>query len=125
MKQADVAAKAVVTVKTYGRIESGEPVRDTTYGKVDPVLDWASGSCLDVLNGGNPTPIEKSSMPGVVFSPISEGDLVVEQGALEQAVQDAAVAVGGQLTADGINELKRRVVELVRSRSGPPEKSQD
>lgn len=110
MTKISVADQAGITITTYGNVEAGRSVRDTTYGKIEPVLGWAVGSCSDVLKGGNPTVIE-AGPNGTVISPVFLGDL---QSAVERAVQDAAVATT-DLPASEIRKMKQRVVdELIR-----------
>ncbi|WP_318205321.1 hypothetical protein [Streptomyces sp. SCL15-4] len=48
------AATAGVTRNTWKRVEEGEPVRESTYAKVDKALGWAIGSCTAITEGGEP-----------------------------------------------------------------------
>lgn len=108
MNKIDVARAAQIQINTYSKVEEGKSVRPVTYGKIEPVINWAKGSCLDILRGAaGPTVIEPGPA-GTVFSPIQSGDLADDVAA---AVQDAVVAVSDTLTAAEIRELKRRVVE--------------
>ena len=116
----DVARAAGITITTYGNVESGAAVRDTTYGKIEPVLGWAAGSCGDVLKGGNPTVVE-AGPNGTVISPVFLGDL---QSAVERAVQDAAVATT-DLPASEIRKMKQRVVDELIRQGKLPEAPQD
>ena len=101
MHKSDVATAAKITVKTYDKIEQAEPVRDVTYGKVEPILGWATGSCRDILSGRAPTIVEKTSAGGVI-SPVASGDLEAD---IEQAVQDAG---SGQHSGSPEDEPERR-----------------
>ncbi|MGW1071505.1 hypothetical protein [Streptomyces sp. NPDC002537] len=122
LNKIDVARAANLTITTYSRLEDGKSVRDATYGKVEPVLGWASGSCLAVLGGALPASIEPLTAAGAYLSPIAPGDLARD---VEQAVQDAAVAVT-EMSAAEIRALKQRVVDELRRRGrirgGSPEK---
>ena len=115
----DTARAAGITITTYGNIEKAVSVRDVTYGKLEPVLGWAAGSCAEVLSGtAQPTLVEKAVVDGVVLSPVLAGDLEVD---VEQAVQHAAIALeGADLTASDIRKLKQRVVEELRRRGRIP-----
>lgn len=113
MTKIDVARAAGLTITTYGHIERGKAVRDSSYGKIEAPLQWAPGSCLEVLRGGNPTVAEPSGIQGVSFSPISGSDLETD---VASAVQDAAIAVTDSLSAEEIRKLKQRVVEELRAR---------
>lgn len=114
MSKIDVVRQAGLTPITYSKIETGESVRDVTYAKVEPVLGWAQGSCQAILGGTQPTCLEPSPRAGAYYSPITPGDL---EGAVEQAVQDAAVAVTN-LPASQIRALKQRVVDELRRQAG-------
>ncbi|MEU3851793.1 hypothetical protein [Streptomyces sp. NPDC029554] len=51
----DAAAEAAgITRNTWKRVEEGQEVRESTYGKVDKALGWAIGSCLAIAEGGEP-----------------------------------------------------------------------
>ncbi|MEU4967847.1 hypothetical protein [Streptomyces smyrnaeus] len=102
----DVARDADLNINTYNQVEAGQSVRDSTYGKIEPALGWAAGSCQEILRGGSPTLVE-AGPSGAVFSPVAQEDL---QGAVERAVQDAVVATT-DLTASEIRKLKQRVLE--------------
>ncbi|MGK5730236.1 helix-turn-helix domain-containing protein [Streptomyces sp. URMC 124] len=114
LPKAAVAEQAGLTAKTYYKIENGEWVRETTYAKVEPVLQWAHGSCLAILGGAEPVIAEPTGAPGVYLSPILPGDL---ERLVEQAVQNAAIAVTN-LPASEIRALKQRVVDELRSEGG-------
>jgi hypothetical protein len=52
----DTNAKAANLSKaTWQRVEKGLAIRETNYVKIDGLLKWAPGSCIAVLDGGNPT----------------------------------------------------------------------
>ncbi|MFG2352652.1 hypothetical protein [Streptomyces sp. NPDC048521] len=107
------AAKlAGISKDTWKRVEAGQKVWDRSYGGVDTALQWAAGSCLIVLSGGDPI----TSEPVAGDVKIAE----VPKSELERAVGDAvtAAAIGtkGSLTAEEIVELNRRVLQQLRER---------
>lgn len=110
-----LAAEAGVTPKTYGQVEAGaRRARDITYSRIEPPLGWAAGSCSDVLAGGSPTLIEKTSIAGASISPVTPDDLETD---ISQAVQLAAIALeGADLSTSDIRSLKAQVVEELRRR---------
>lgn len=112
MNKIDVARAAQIQINTYSKVEEGKSVRPVTYGKIEPVIGWARGSCLEILRGANATLVEPGPA-GMTVSPIREGDLAADVAA---AVQDAAVSVSDTLTSAEIRELKRRVVEELEKR---------
>jgi transcriptional regulator with XRE-family HTH domain len=102
------AQAAGISPGTWNRIESGLVVREISYAKIEPVLHWAPGSCIAVLEGRSAVPVEPAKeAPGVSISP-----LPLE--ALDEAkdvVQLAAIATTSGLTADEIRNLSERVVK--------------
>ncbi|MEU2789103.1 helix-turn-helix transcriptional regulator [Streptomyces sp. NPDC007100] len=118
MHKIDVARAAGTTITTYSKIEAGEPVRDVTYGKIEPVLNWAPGTCRDILDGATgATTVERSPVNGYVYSPVTADDL---QGDFEDSVQEALIAVADGLTAAEIRDIKQRAVEALQRRGRLP-----
>jgi hypothetical protein len=113
LNKVDVARAAGMQVNTYSKVEDAKPARSTTYTRIEPVLGWASGSCLDILGGARQATLAEGSVERAVVSPVRPEDLAEDVGA---AVQDAAVAIGDTLTAAEIRELKQRVVNEVLER---------
>lgn len=110
MNKIDVAKAADITINTYMKVEDGKPVRDLTYGKIETVLQWAAGSCHEVLRGGIPT-ISVSTTEGAAVSPVTAGDL---EGEVGQAVTNALIAVADGMSAADIRKAKQRVIEELR-----------
>ncbi|MBL3664437.1 hypothetical protein JL475_00055 [Streptomyces sp. M2CJ-2] len=115
LHKVDVARAAGIEVNTYSKVEEGKPVRSTTYTKIEPILGWAGGSCLDILSGATDATLTEGTSGPAVISPIRAEDLASDVG---NAVQDAAVAVSDSMTAAEIRELKRRVVDELLERWG-------
>ncbi|MFJ5588404.1 helix-turn-helix domain-containing protein [Streptomyces noursei] len=113
LNKIDVAKSAKITIKTYMKIEDGQPLRDVTYGKIEKALGWAPGSTQEVLRGRRPTVVEHLA-DGVVVSPVGEEELEAD---VAQAVTNAAIAVADTLSASDIRKLKQAVIEELR-RSG-------
>ena len=104
------ANAAGISKDTWARVEDGLTVRDGTYAKMEPVLQWAAGSCEAVLRGENPTeavPME-SGVPGTVKTTLTKEDV-------RESVQLSAIATTG-LTADEIRALSERVVQDLKKR---------
>ncbi|WP_030670476.1 hypothetical protein [Streptomyces rimosus] len=118
MHKIDVARAAGTTITTYRKIEAAEPVRDVTYGKIEPVLSWAPGTCRDILNGSaDAATVERSPVPGYVYSPVTTDDL---QSDVEDSVQEALIAVTDGLTSADIRKIKQRAIEELRRRGRLP-----
>jgi hypothetical protein len=110
MNKIDVARDADITINTYMKVEDGRLVRDLTYGKVETVLQWAPGSCHEVLRGGVPT-VSVSTTDNAAISPVTAGDL---EDDVAQAVTNAAVTVADGMSAADIRKLKQRVIDELR-----------
>jgi transcriptional regulator with XRE-family HTH domain len=114
MNKIDVVRASGLTTTTYAKLEGGLSVRDVTYAKLEPALDWAIGSCREILEGGEPTPLDASSVDGIVVSTVTHGPLGDEIG---QALQDAAFALEDiSLTTEDVRKLKQRALEELRRR---------
>lgn len=108
----DVARAAGLQINTYSKIEDAKSVRPTTYGKVEAVLGWAAGSCVDILRGAPAATLLEQTESGPV-SPVSVEDLAEDAGV---AVQNAAVAIGDGLSAAQIRAIKQQVVDELTER---------
>ncbi|WP_438479119.1 hypothetical protein [Streptomyces asiaticus] len=106
------AAEIGISKDTWKRLERGEPIRDINYSKIDGALDWAVGSCVAVMEGGNPIPIEAGTDDGVIAHVPVEG----LQDELSDAVAMAALATTPDLTAREIKALSDQIVEELRKR---------
>lgn len=109
----DVARKAGITITTYGQVEAGASVRDSSYGKLEPALGWAPGSCLDVLAGADSASLITEHVGPAVTSPLMDEDLAEGIGS---AFQDAAIHVSDSLTSADIRAMKVKAIELLRER---------
>lgn len=111
----DDNAQAIGTSKgTWQRVEKGMPIRETNYVKIDGLLHWAPGSCISILRGGDPVPVEEvADAPGVQKSSIPRE--VVDSQARD-VVQLALIATAKGTTAEEIREISERVVRDLRER---------
>lgn len=111
----DANAKAGgLSNRTWQRVEKGLDIRETNYVKIDRLLEWAPGSCLSVLEGGEPVPTEQiAEAPGVQKSPLPPEVLDAEA---REAVQLALIATAKGTSAEEIREMSERVVRELRER---------
>lgn len=111
----DTAAKAADMSKgTWQRVEKGMPIRDTNYIKIDRVLQWAPGSCMRVLEGGESVPVQDvEGAPGVQKSAIPPEAV---EGEARDVVQLALIATAKGTTAEEIRAMSERVVQDLRDR---------
>lgn len=115
----ETAAKAANMSKdTWYKVEGSpsrpvQPVRDTTYARVDEVLLWATGSCVAIAEGGQPVPIEHAEASGsVIFADLSKEQLGEE---VQIALNEAAIATTN-LPAEEIRKLSQRALEALKRR---------
>lgn len=101
------AKQAGIAPETWKRIETAQPVRELSYAKVDPMLQWAPGSCIAVLEGRSPVPVTPvEGAPDVSISPVPPESLA----AAKDVVQLATIATTSGLTADEIRSLSERII---------------
>ncbi|MFJ4974142.1 hypothetical protein ACIP6X_02125 [Streptomyces coeruleorubidus] len=113
----DVNAKAGgLSNRTWQRVEKGLEIRETNYVKVDGLLKWAPGSCLNVLDGGDPTPVEEMKEPAA--SDVQKSALpqdVIDRQAIE-TIQLALIATAKGTSAEEIREMSERAVRDLKER---------
>ncbi|GAA4823753.1 hypothetical protein [Streptomyces ziwulingensis] len=102
------AQSAGTSKGTWQRVEKGLPLRKTNYWKFDKLLQWAGGSCLEVLDGGDPITVEGViGASGVQKSPVPQD--VIDKKALA-TVQLALIATAKGTPAEEIREMSERIV---------------
>lgn len=100
--------------RTWQRVEKGMEIRETNYVKIDGLLRWAPGSCLAILDGGEPVPVEAvRDAPDAQKSPVPRE---VIDGEARDVVQLALIATAKGTTAEEIREMSERVVRDLRER---------
>lgn len=100
--------------RTWQRVEKGLEIRETNYVKVDGLLKWAPGSCLKVLEGGDPVPVgDVTGAPDVQKSAVPQD--VIDKSALD-TVQLALIATAKGTPAEEIRAMSERVVRDLRER---------
>lgn len=81
----EAAERGKLSPVTWARVEQGKKVRDLTYGAVDRVLGWASGSAHAVLDGGEPAIAEDATRtPALTALPGGRPDITDLQAAERQ-----------------------------------------
>lgn len=109
------ARLAGMSKDTWKKVEaSRSDVRATSYTGIERALQWAPGSCSRVLEGGEPVISETSpAAAGGGIAVIPKEDLKRQVG---DAVNSAAIGFKGDLTADEILDLNRRVLDELHKR---------
>ncbi|QCX81151.1 hypothetical protein C9F11_37840 [Streptomyces sp. YIM 121038] len=108
------ARRGGISKDTWKRVEAGTKVWDRTYAGIEVALQWASGSCTRVLDGGDPIVSEPlTDHPDTTVTEIPKAELERHVG---DAVTHAAIATKGSLTGDEILELNKRVLDHLKER---------
>lgn len=105
----NAASRAAISKDTWKRVELGLRVRDTSYTDVERALQWEAGSCLHVLDGGEPFPVENADRGRVQVTKLDPQDF-------ESAFVSAMIVTKGDLTGNEIHELSQRVTEELKRR---------
>lgn len=102
----DANAKAgEISKGTWQRVERGMPIRESNYVKIDGLMQWAPGSCLRVIEGGQPVPAGDIQTSRVDIA-----------GEARDIVQLALIATAKGTTAEEIRAMSERVVQDLRER---------
>ena len=100
----DATAKAGGMSKhTWQRVERGLPIREINYVKIEEALGWTPGSCLRIIDGGDPALAD-----AIQVAPVD-----VDRRARD-VVQLAIIATAEGTTAEQIREISDRVVQDLR-----------
>ncbi|MFF7022954.1 helix-turn-helix domain-containing protein [Streptomyces klenkii] len=114
LPRTEAASLAGMSKDTWRRVETGLPVRDSKYVQIDRVLQWATGSCVAVMGGGEPVLVEASAAkPGTSLAQVPGVDLEAE---IQRAVESASVAATDHLSASEIRALSAQVVKELKGR---------
>lgn len=94
---------------TWHRVEDGKSVRDTTYSRVDDVLGWPTGTCMQVLDDADYKPFPSEVIGGARYSQVP-----IEEEAVRQAITSATIATAPELTGTQIKALQEKAIEELR-----------
>jgi len=109
------AAKlAGISKDTWKRVEAGLKVWDRSFAGIETALQWASGSCRIILDGGDPIISEPSKESAAAqLTQIPQSELERRAG---DAIRSALLGIKGSLTADEILDLNARILKEFRER---------
>jgi hypothetical protein len=104
-----------VTKDTWQRVEEGRPVRESTYAAIERALGWATGSCIEVAEGGEPTLVDTAARGGSVAASGRLTAAAVRRAAFEAARKKLPMAAVGDIDAfsEEIVEVLRRAGEVL------------
>lgn len=108
------AAKAAgISKDTWKRVEAGQKVWDRSFAGIESALGWEAGTCKAILEGRTADPAPSAATDGVEVTRIPKDELKRLVG---DAVQSAAIATKGSMTAAEILALNERVIQELRDR---------
>ncbi|MEW1803232.1 helix-turn-helix domain-containing protein [Streptomyces virginiae] len=108
LSRAALSERAGISKGTCHRVEEGQPIRDTSYAKIDAALDWAPGSCAAIRDGGDPT-------PSLEQAPAVESVRLIREEDIGDAVMIMAVK-NSDLSAAEIRAMRDGVIEELKQR---------
>ena len=110
----DETVKAAGTSrKSWAKVENAEELTPRTYFRIDALLRWAPGSCVMILDGGDPVPVEPSqTVPGAMISTMSPAE---REAKASDTIQLAAIATTDGMPADQIRALSDRAVRDLKA----------
>jgi hypothetical protein len=135
------ADAAGVSKDTWRRVEEGEPVREMSYAKIEPILKWTPGSCLAILAGGEPELLNEPSagpevqtQPDAGPQPSEVHQLIREQmpdGKILAMEYEYVPSTGGRTyrfavaPSDATPEDEQRIKDAFRAAQPAPPRSED
>ncbi|MFI5985085.1 helix-turn-helix domain-containing protein [Streptomyces sp. NPDC051555] len=108
LSRAGLAERAGISKGTCHRVEEGQPIRDTSYAKIDAALEWAPGSCAAIRAGGDPA-------PAVGQAPLVEPVRLIREEDIGDAVMIMAVK-NSDLSAAEIRAMRDGVIGELKQR---------
>lgn len=105
----EAARRATMSNTTWHRVEDGKATRDTTYSRVDDVLGWPTGTCMQILDDPDYRPFPSEVAGGARYSQVP-----IEEDAVRQAITSATIATAPELTGAQIKALQERAIEELR-----------
>ncbi len=105
----EAARRAQMSNTTWHRVEDAAGVRDTTYARVDEVLDWPPGTSQLILDDPTFRPFPTETAKGARYSQVPWVDDDVRQ-----AYKNVTLANQADMTAAQIMALADAVVEEFR-----------
>ena len=105
-----VAEVAGLSKDTFKKVEAAQPIRESSYAKIDEALQFARGSCRGILDGAAGAAI--NGFAGARIHTLT----VAPETAARDAIASAAIATTGNLTAAEIRALSDRILEELRDR---------
>ncbi|MFG2269076.1 hypothetical protein ACGFNY_04800 [Streptomyces chartreusis] len=119
LKKEDAAKACGIAYMTYWKIEDGQPVRGSTYAKLEVGFQMRAGSCKAVLDGADSVTLEDGTelIEGGQIARVDPQALGEEYG---DAYAKSAMLVAPELTGRQIQEMHEKALEILRKRGLVP-----
>lgn len=112
----DAAKACDIAYMTYWKIEDGQPVRTSTYSKLEVGFGMRAGSCRAVVDGTSDSVTLEDGRELIEGGQIQRVDADALNEGIPDAVARNAMLVAPELTGRQIKELGERVMEDLRRR---------
>lgn len=109
----EAARRAKMSNTTWHRVEDAAGVRDTTYARVDEVLDWPPGTSQLILNDPTYRPFPTETVKGARYSQVPS-----DEDEFKQALQAATIATLPNVTGAEITALQAAAIKELRRLRG-------
>jgi hypothetical protein len=116
----DAAKVCDIAYMTYRKVEGGQPVRPSTYAKLEVGFGMRAGSCKAVLEGTADSVVLEDGTELIEGGQIARFDADALTEGLPDAVARSAMLVAPELTGRQIHELNEQLMEELRRRGLVP-----
>lgn len=125
LRSKEAAAKACgIAVMTYRKVEDGQPVTSTSYGKIEIGFGLRPGSCKSVLDGADSIYLEDGTelIEGGQIRDFVNSDALEEE--MDRAFDKSAQLAAPHLTLSESQAIKNEMFEYLRNRGVLPRKAE-
>jgi transcriptional regulator with XRE-family HTH domain len=113
LKAAEVAG---VSKDTWQKVEDGKPAREGSYAKIERALNWVTGGCLLVAEGGQPIHADYIVADGDVTMVTHPPASWADEDAVRRVVSESAVATMPGTPVGEVQAFSDRIIEELRKR---------
>ncbi|BCM70938.1 hypothetical protein L0F81_25200 [Streptomyces tricolor] len=120
LKKQEAAETCGIAYMTYWKIEDAQPVRASSYAKVEVGFGMRAGSCKAVLDGSADSVVLEDGTELIEGGQITRLDADALAAGLPDAVTRSAMLVAPELTGRQIQALNEEIVQELRRRGLVP-----
>ncbi|MFD5709555.1 hypothetical protein ACFWHW_04020 [Streptomyces pharetrae] len=123
LSQEDAARTCGIAYMTYRKVEGGQRVRDSTYGKLEVGFNFRAGSCKAVIDGAADSVVLEDGTELIEGGQITRLDPEALESSLREAIRDGATLTMPGMTLGEVEAMNERIVENLRKRGILPSDS--